>query len=520
MQIFRAVAGYSFGRADVVRRAMAKKKADVLMAERDGFVSGAVLRGMSEKDASALFDDMESFSSYAFNKSHAAAYALISYQTAYLKRHYTKDYMASLLDSVLGWEVKTAEYIIECGDYGIKVLPPDINESLADYTVGEDGIRYGLAALKGLGRQFIASIANERSENGKFRSFYDFAMRMSEYELNKRQVESLIKSGAFDGLGTRRSQLLASFENIIESLHEKKRSGVAGQIDMFGNGDGEEDSGAKAPEFVYPDIPELPRKKLLELEKQVSGMYFSGHILDDYKNELSAVDHVPIAFLTRDNAGENGEDPENGEDVENVGSDENCVTTQNCSDHDRVTVVGLVSKRTVKETRKGERMMFVTLEDKTGDIEIVVFPKQMQKYSQLYYSDEPLVIKGELSIEEERKPKILSNYCCFLAEYKENVRNEKIPLPASDLRASNGSVPADTEKKPRRLYLRIESVSSPEYRKLSGLIEIFCGETTVFIYENSSRQYKRFENCGADISCERLIRELKDLVGDENVVVK
>ncbi len=236
MQIFREVAGYSYARADVVRRAMAKKKADVLEAERDDFVRGATERGMSAADATALFDEMASFASYAFNKSHAACYAVISYETAYLKRHKTMEYMASLLDSVIGAEGKTADYIAECARYGIKVLPPDINESTADYTVSDDGIRFGLLVLKGLGRGFIDSIVAEREQGGRFRSFYDFARRMSitpDGGLNRRQAEALIKGGAFDSCGEPRSRLIASYERILDYLHDQKRTDIIGQLDIF-----------------------------------------------------------------------------------------------------------------------------------------------------------------------------------------------------------------------------------------------------------------------------------------------
>ncbi len=504
MQVFRAVAGYSYGRADVVRRAMAKKKADVLEAERGDFVRGSVERGMSESEATELFDEMASFSSYAFNKSHAAAYAVISYRTAYLKRHYTKEYMASLLDSVLGSEGKTAEYIAECGEYGIKVLPPDINKSLADYTVGNDGIRYGLAALKGLGRQFIETIADERSRGGDFRSFYDFATRMSEYDFNKRQIESLIKSGAFDKLGTRRSQLIASFEEIVDGLHEKKKRSVAGQLDMFAVKD--DDETAVSPEYVYPDIPELSRKRLLELERQVSGMYFSGHILDDYERELSVIKPTQVADIKSADA----------DDSETDSDEERC----QYSDRDKVTVAGLITRRTPKETRKGDKMMFVTLEDKTGDIEVVIFPKQLSRYGEYFYIEDPIVIKGELSIEDEQAPKILCSYCAPLTEAaKTAIATENEPVPKSNVSSESTQKPTQA-KAPSRLYIRVDSMDTAEYKRASALIEIFCGNLPVFVYDKSSGEYKRFENCGADTASRRLIDELRRTLGEDNVVLR
>ncbi len=501
MQIFRAVAGYSFARADVVRRAMAKKKSDVLEAERTDFVRGAVERGVTEGDADELFDDMASFSSYAFNKSHATAYAVISYRTAYLKRHYTKEYMSSLLDSVLGWESKTAEYIEECEHYGIKVLAPDINESRADYTVGDDGIRYGLAALKGLGRQFIDRITEERERGGAFLSFYDFTVRMNEYDLNKRQVESLIKSGAFDRLGQYRSRLLASYEAIVDNLHEKKRTGVSGQLDMFSAGG---ESSSQTVEFEYPDIPEFSKKRLLSLEKQVSGMYFSGHFLDDYEEKLKELSPDRIADIKA--AGEEDADRENADVTDEI----------EYKDKSFVRVAGIVTARTVKETKKGDKMMFVTLEDRSSDIELVVFPTKFEHFSELLYGDEPLYVSGELSVEENAAPKILMRTCELLSE----VTRRDIPPTAASSYSRQIKRTVQQDKQPTRLYIRVPNVQSEQYKRATALVRIFDGNLTVFIYDRESGEYVRFNECGADVASQRLISELISLLGEENVVLK
>ncbi len=328
---------------------------------------------------------------------------------------------------------------------------------------------------------------------------------MNEYDLNKRQVESLIKSGAFDGLGTRRSQLIASFEEILDGLHEKKRKSVAGQLDMFAVGDSDE--GEKAPEFSYPDIPEYSRKRLLELEKQVSGMYFSGHILDDYEKELSLI--IPYRVSDIKVSADDREANENAQ--------------ASFSDKDRVTLAGLVTKRTVKETRRGDKMMFITLEDKTGDIEVVVFPKQLERFSSLFYGEDPVVIKGELSIEEEQAPKVLCSFASGIAEAAaraESVnKNDGEPLTPSSRIKKNERVSAQNSPA-SRLYIRVNGVDTVEYKRALALVHIFCGELPVFVYDVCTGKYARLESCGADPASRRLISELSRLLGEENVVLK
>lgn len=507
MQIFRDVAGYSLARADTVLHAMKKKKAAELEAERGSFIDGAVERGMTREEANGLFDDMASFSSYAFNKSHAAAYAVIAYETAYLKRHYKKEYFASLLDSVLGWESSTAEYIAECERSGIAVVPPNINESRADYTVGDYGIRYGLAALKGLGRQFIDEIVRERTENGSFKSFSDFAERMAEHDMNKRQVEALIKSGAFDMLGQRRSQLLMSYEEIIDGVHDKQRRGVSGQLDMFAASRSE---GTAAPEFVYPDVPELPRAKLLELEKEVSGMYFSGHILDDYEKECEAVEHESIAAVS---GGGNGGIDENDDGGDSDGGGDDARSR----DGDKVTLIGIITKRTPKQTRRGEQMMFLVLQDKTGEIEVVVFPRMLHEYMDVIMSDAPITMSGEVSVEDDKAPKLLLNHASMLVSASaDKARTDTHSSPQPAQRPLHPQ-PANTFVS--KLYLRVPSTSSVEYKRACALVEIFCGYVPVFIFDSSVGKYTRF-HAGADMTEPRLLSELCRVLGEENVVAK
>lgn len=535
MQIFREVAGYSYARADVVRRAMAKKKADVLEAERDDFVRGATERGMSAADATELFDEMASFASYAFNKSHAACYAVISYETAYLKRHKTMEYMASLLDSVIGAEGKTADYIAECARYGIKVLPPDINESTADYTVSDDGIRFGLLVLKGLGRGFIDSIVAEREQGGRFRSFYDFARRMSitpDGGLNRRQAEALIKGGAFDSCGEPRSRLIASYERILDYLHDQKRTDIIGQLDIF-SAMSEQSGETIEPEFVYPNLQEFTRAQLLAMEKQVSGMYFSGHILDDYTDELALLHPVPIVDVTGGHSDEknadvdtdSGDFQENHGDIDNIDiiNGDASAATVKYGDGDTVTVAGVITRRTHKETRAGESMMFASLEDKTGEIELVIFPKVLSRYSSTISAEDPVLVVGQISIREDEAPKILMRSIRTLTDAAEDAKRHTHAAVSPSHADGNSVINSDPavmnesdKKLPRRLFIRVPSKDDTLCRRAVALVEIFCGMVPVFIYDASTGKYEKL-SIGADTT-PTLERELRLLLGDENVV--
>ncbi len=479
MQVFREIAGYSYGQADIVRRAMSKKHADELEAERGRFVSGAVERGINAADAEKLFDDMGSFASYAFNKSHAAAYALISYRTAYLKAHYPREYFAALLTSVLGNSVKIAEYISECNKAGIQVLPPDINESGMYFHVSGKNIRFGLLALRNVGRLFVNNLINER-KRAPFSSFTDFIERMSAGELNKRQIESLIKSGAFDGLGVFRSRLLSSYEKIIDNANDRSRGNIAGQLDMFSTA-----SDIATPAFEYPDIPEFSVKEKLMLEKECSGMYFSGHIIDSYSKCIDAMQVTPIAELIGN---------ENAERVH---------------DRDRVTVAGIITSLTRKTTKKDEQMAFFTLEDRCGEIECVVFSRQYERLSSYLRVDAAIKIDGSISVRDEEDPKLLTSNIEELVEndrftpHKEKKREE--PRPSD-------------EGKPKKLYLRVAGMSSEQYKKAENLIEIFPGTTAVMYYDAESKKYFS-RRTGMEVT-PFLLSELSKYLGRENVVYK
>ncbi|MBR6708230.1 MAG: DUF655 domain-containing protein, partial [Clostridia bacterium] len=388
MRIFREIAGYTYGHADIVRRAMSKKKASVMQAERESFLAGAAERGLDEDAASALFDDMSSYANYAFNKSHAAAYALISYRTAYLKAHYPGAFFAALLTSVLGNTVKVAEYIAEATRRGIAVLPPDINESRMTFHVTADGIRFGLLALKNIGRQMVEAILRERNR-GPFTSFDDFVSRMGAQDLNRRMVETLIKAGCFDRLGIHRGRLLGAYNSILESMSAKSRSNLIGQLDLFS---AVPDIGSAPSGFEYPECPELSLREKLMMEKECSGMYFSGHLLDGYAEHIAAVSPTPLRTILSAYA----------EDAPSGAADE-------FPDKKAVSVAGIITSLTRKTTKKGDAMLFFTLEDRTGEIEVIAFPRQLNAYAELLHTDSTVLLRAAISVRDDEQPKLTLN---------------------------------------------------------------------------------------------------------------
>ena len=513
MSIFRTVAGYTFGHADVVRRAMAKKKADVLEAERSDFLSGAQKNGIDATEASRLFDEMSSFANYAFNKSHAASYALISFRTAYLKAHYPREYLAALLTSVLGNIPKIGEYISECQKRGIAVLPPDINESVATFHAtdsdGRPGIRFGLLALKNVGKNFIDAIIDERTRNGKFRSFGDFIRRMN-VEGNRRMVEAMIKAGAFDGLGHRRSQLLSTYEKQIEMNADRNRRSIEGQMDMFSfaapvGGSVERETDV----YEYPDIPEFTPRELLRQEKEATGMVFSGQLLDSYSRHLQDLATVDIAsLLERDADGE-----------------------YSISEKKRVRIAGTVQKITVKTTRREERMAFVSLVDKYAEIECVVFPKVYNETSYLLLEDNAIMVLGTISLREDELPKVLVDKIELLVDndsYQPQVVSKTVPqsvvsAPATPVAGASGAAsrePAVMPRtdKPKKLYLRVPDRQGMVYRKALNLVEIFEGGFPVVWFDSTDRTYHASSRGLAltDFVLEQLIA----LLGKENVILK
>ncbi len=536
MSIFRTVANYTYGHADIVRRAMSKKKASVLEAEREQFISGAAQNGIEKAKAEKLFDDMASFANYAFNKAHAAAYAVISYRSAYLKAHYTGEYMSALLTSVLGNQVKSAEYINECNKFGISVLPPDINGSRVTFgTDRENGnIRFGLLALKNVGKQFIEAMINERQVNGRFASFDSFVERMSESsDLNKRQIEALIKSGAFDRLGVFRSKLLASYETIIDNIQQKNRNNPIGQMDMFSLGD------IEAPSFRYPDIPDYTMKEKLMLEKEASGMYFSGHMLDNYSKHVDDLNIITTSELT--------EVDESGEMI--------------YSDKDRVRLVGIINSVSLKTTKNDDRMAFFKLEDKFGELECIVFPKKYNEFYHEIFVDGAVYVEGTVSVKDEELPKILVNELTPLIDNdkyagkpsKEDSSNAQKSAITPDAQSENNSAPSKfsmylslysssasnqapqqptqnppapkpqaipaRQVVPQKIYLRVPDMSGDIFAKAKNMVDIFNeGTVKVIFYDSSNAKYSEYSE--RMFYSDYAIAELKEIIGDGNVVLK
>ena len=485
MQIVRDLAGYSMGRSDLVRRAMSKKKASVMEQERQNFihgiidaegnilVNGAVRNGVGEAAANKIFDEMMDFASYAFNKSHAAAYAVVAYQTAWLKCYYPVEFMAALLNSFLGSSGKVSQYVHECKAMNIEVLSPDINESDIKFTVVNGKIRFGLAAVKNVGENAVRSIILERENNGSFKSFRDYCERMDGRDINKRCVESLIKSGSFDSLGVFRSRLMAVFEKMIDNIQQNKKRNLEGQLSIF------EVKGrslkAEAVQEEYPDIKEFPSKMLLSMEKEMLGLYISGHPLSEYENEIN----TQVTLFSSDLNIQ-------GADEENLSGD-----LKGLSDGMPVSVGGIIVDKKTKTTRNNSIMAFVTLEDLFGTMEVIVFPATLERYARFLEADSTVLISGRLSVKEEEQPKIICE--------------EIKPLQNS---------------KARKLYLKLENRKDEAMGPLLSLLKYFSGPTPVSFYD-SDRNPVKVDNCEYRVYLnDVLLSELKQRLGEDNVKLK
>lgn len=481
MQIVRDLAGYSLGRADLVRRAMGKKKLDVMAKEREYFIHGQVdesgniiipgciRNGIDEQSANKIFDEMAEFAKYAFNKSHAAAYAVVSYQTAYLKAYYPEEFMAATLNSFLGNLDKVPVYIDECKRLGIQILKPDIDKSYTKFTVDNGKIRFGLGSVKNVGIAAVDSIVKERSENGEFKSFTDFCERMQGEAVNKKCIESLIRAGAFDNFEQTRSTLLASFENILDTIQDTNRKSFSGQVTMFDLGAEKEDNNINELKYNYTELAELSEKELLFMEKEMLGLYISGHPLEKIREQIEEQTNISTMQMRAIN---------DGEDLENIKTE--------FSDGQNVKYAGIISSVKKKYTKNNKIMAFVTVEDLYGPAEIIIFESCYQNCSNLLVEDNIVLVEGRLSIREDEDTKIVARE---ITELKSNTKTI--------------------------LNINITELNEEERKKLRGAIKYFSGERNnmqIQVIENNE-----IKPCGAIYLNDEILEEFKKLIGNEKV---
>ena len=481
IEIFRRLGGYTMGQADNIRRAISKKKMKIIEAERKVFVygdpekniPGCVANGISETVAQSLYDEIVAFANYAFNKAHAVCYAVVAYQTAYLKCHYPKEYMAALMTSVLDSAVKVSGYIAECKEMGIRVLPPDINESGDVFTVSGDNIRFGLAAVKNIGRGLIRSVVAKRNEEGPFRSLEDFLTRMGESELNKRAVENLIKCGAMDCFGNHRSELLAVYESMMDSLAVSRKKNLEGQMGLFGMM--EEDGPSSA--IPIPKLPEMSRTDMMNMEKETTGLYLTGHPMDDYRAFLKNTRVVSIGKLMEEESG--------------------------YSDDQIVSVAGIVQTVKMKTTRNNSMMAYITLEDDTAALEMLAFSNVLGQFGGYLKENSAVVVTGRLSLRDDKDPQIVINRARPMSDFEHGNPEPEAERPAS--RKLEGT-----------LYLRLESENDPNYRKVRAILNMFPGDASAVLFFADTRA-RRGTRCAL---AEPMLAELKRRLGEGNVVLK
>jgi len=432
MKIASELAGFTLGQADILRKAMGKKQKIVMEKQRELFIKGAHKNNIRKNTAAEVFDLIAYFAGYGFNKSHSVSYAFISYQTAYLKTHYTIEYMASLLTSIMGNNDKVALYIKECRNMNIEILPPDINQSLVNFTVVEGkAIRFGLAAVKNVGEKAIKTIIGERKRNSNFTSFLDFCQRVDLRVVNKRVIESLIKCGAFDFIGAKRSQLLAVLDVSLKSGQEyqkSKRNGQTSLFDLFEKSNSDKDGSSYQDKL--PDISEFSKNELLAMEKEMLGLYISHHPLNDYKERLKKIVTSTSIELA------------------------------NFSDRSRVVLAGVINNFKRKSTKNGNLMAFITLEDLEGTVEIIAFPKVYEKCKEMIKKDEIIITEGHIDV-AEGKTKIIAEKISLLEKYVEN----KKPAPKTEEKNQNLA---------EKLHLEI-NIGKNEPDLLRKLKELFYG---------------------------------------------
>ena len=474
MQIVRDLAGYSYGRSDLVRRAMSKKKASVMEKEKNNFiygneeegVDGCIRRGIPEEAARKIFDDMTDFAKYAFNKSHAAAYAVVSYQTAYLKCHYPVEFMAALMTSFMEHTAKITGYIMNCRQLGIEILPPDINEGEFRFTPHEGNIRYGLAAIKGVGKPVIDEIVAEREAGGPYRTLKDFCLRLSGKSVNRRTLESFIKAGALDSLPGTRKQKMMIYTSVVDGVNQEKKNTMTGQMSLFDFAAPEE---KKELDVAMPDVGEYDKETILAFEKEVLGVYISGHPLEEYITLLERnITRTTADFI-----------PADGEEMPKV------------KDEERAVIGGMITGKTVKTTRTNNLMAFITVEDLYGTVEVIVFPKDYEKYRLTLEEDRKVFVKGRVTVEEDKPAKLI---CSAVLPFDEMDRELWIQC------------------KTKEEYLEKEAV-------IFQILAEFDGRDGVNIFLSRERAKKRLPNSRSTKVCRELLEKLYQEFGSENVKV-
>ena len=479
IRIFQELAGYSLGQADMVRRAISKKKEKEIKKEREAFIygdagrgiPGCIANGIPEETAQIIYKQIFDFADYAFNKAHSLVYAIVANQTAWFKCHYPKEYMAALLTSVLDSTGKVAEYIAECKNMGIRLLPPDVNESQDGFSVVEGGIRFGLVALKGVGWSCIAGLLEERERGGPFSGLVDFCDRMFDKDLNRRAMESLIKCGAFDTMGCRRSQLMQVYKQVLDSIAASRKRNVEGQMDLFGGG-AELSEPVPLPALTLPDLPEYTLQELMAMEKETTGLYLSGHPMDQYRALARQLGAVTIGSILADFAGEEG--------------------PREYRDEQRVTVAGVIASSRTRTTRNNTLMAYVVLEDDTASIELLCFSRVINESGSYIQENSAVLAVGKISLRDEKEPQLMVDSIQPLGNMRQ---------PAQQTQT---------------LYLRLPGQEDPRLRKVRLALSFFPGENPVVLYFQDSKK-RMGSRCQIHPA---LLTDLKERLGEENVVVK
>lgn len=504
MQIFRDLAGFSMGRADLVRRAMSKKKHDVMAQEGEVFihgerdengevvVEGCVARGIPEETARAIYAQMEQFANYGFNKSHAAAYSVVSCQTAWLKYYYPREFFAALMSSVMDQEKKVARYMAECRKYGIEVLPPDVNRSKARFTVSDGKILFGLGAVKGVGMGMIDEIVKARESGGPFKRFTDFCERVEGQGLNKRCVLNLIKCGGFDFTGIPRERLLAGAEQILARVQREKKEKLSGQMNLIDIVSGTEKK--SLTEERFPQVPPMTKDQILAMEKEVTGLYISGHPLEPYQDLLDHYADFTFSIL------------DSYEDLSQVAKDQSIVT-----------VGGLVKSTRTQLTKKNDLMAFATLEDAFGALDLVIFPRAYEKYRQYLKEDTPVVVRGKICYDEEMNVSIVVDRMSSLEEARQRRERQLSQKKVHTVREE----PADYHvKKERQILLKFSDLSQkPLISGIKKVLSGFPGNSAVILYfEREEKKFAANERLNVRI-CDELCLKLEDILGKGSVEV-